>query len=238
MKTSLALSSWNRYRNDGDETMQNIQSKIKKQDVQPSGMQSAKDINIFTSVIEGKGKFKLLRILVFAGLIAGIALFSLNFKTLIKLTSAEMLFPDAVETKYEAIEKSLSLLTQNYEKTMNTREFSRNTARDILSLNRKPFEQAEEKRTINTSLSKTFLAPVIEEEPMPIITIKAILTANDTALAVMDIGGLGQAIILRTGDIFLEHGKILKIENNNVVIKWKKQKIEMSPGLIGQILKQ
>lgn len=73
--------------------------------------------------------------------------------------------------------------------------------------------------------------PEIIYEPPPGIIVKAIMVAGKTKIAVMDITGVGNGMMVRQGDTFLNRqGRIVSITDDKVVVRWKGKTWNVAPG--------
>ena len=77
------------------------------------------------------------------------------------------------------------------------------------------------------------VAPQVEEvvEPPPEITLRAIMVIDKTKTALIDIAGVGTGLLVKQGDTFLNReGRIVRITNDKVVVRWKKKTWNVTPG--------
>ena len=77
------------------------------------------------------------------------------------------------------------------------------------------------------------VAPQVEEvvEPPPEITLRAIMLIGKTKTALIDIAGVGTGLLVKQGDTFLNReGRIVRIMNDKVVVRWKKKTWNITPG--------
>jgi hypothetical protein len=66
----------------------------------------------------------------------------------------------------------------------------------------------------------------------PIMFVRAIMVAGKDAIAIMDINGVGNGIIVKTGFSFLEkQGRIVRITPDKVTVRWIGKNIDITPGL-------
>lgn len=77
------------------------------------------------------------------------------------------------------------------------------------------------------------VTPQVEEavEPPPEITLRAIMVMGKTKTALIDIAGVGAGLLVKQGDTFLNReGRIVRIMNDKVVVRWKKKTWNVTPG--------
>ena len=68
-------------------------------------------------------------------------------------------------------------------------------------------------------------------EPPPEITLRAIMVIDKTKTALIDIAGVGTGLLVKQGDTFLNReGRIVRITNDKVVVRWKKKTWNVTPG--------
>jgi len=71
----------------------------------------------------------------------------------------------------------------------------------------------------------------VTESLPPIMFVRAIMVVGKESIAIMDINGVGNGIIVKTGYSFLEKkGRILRITPEKVTVRWAGKNIDITPG--------
>jgi hypothetical protein len=170
-------------------------------------------------------------------LIGGIAFFGWNFKTIMDLSVEEPVFVPPVARKSQDDAKRLDGIVENYRTTTEARVASRNTAEDVVNEARRPFAMTG--RKVDERIRSGVFADVPVSDPLatmealpPIMFVRAIMVAGKESIAIMDINGVGNGIIVKTGYSFLEkQGRVVRITPGKVTVRWAGKNIDITPGM-------
>ncbi len=190
-----------------------------------------------SKLASGEGSFRSLRLFIFLVLIGGIAFFGWNFRKIMDLSVEEPVFVPPVAGKSQEDAKRLDGIVENYRATTEARRASKNTAEAVIDDARRPFAMTERKVEERVRVAAAGESPVPDpletmEALPPIMFVRAIMVAGKDAIAIMDINGVGNGIIVKTGFSFLEkQGRIVRITPDKVTVRWIGKNIDITPGL-------
>jgi len=198
---------------------------------------------LWNSIVEGQGSFRVLRWLILILLIGGIVWSGLLFKKVVDFTKpANIGLPPAKDLAGEDREK-LNDMIADFRNSVLSRTGSQPLAVAALKSGRMPLvktekplsaeemEEIEEMAKAGRGRGTDFVEP--EESLPPIMSIRAIMTAGSRKSAIMDIEGEGPAVVVRPGYVFGEgnKGRIVAITTGKVVVNWSGKRIELSAGM-------
>lgn len=195
---------------------------------------------LWNSIVEGQGSFRVLRWLILILLIGGIVWSGLLFKKVVDFTKpANIELPPAKDLAGED-RKKLNDMIADFRNSVLSRTGSQPLAMAASESERMPLvrtekplspEEKEEMAKADRGRGTGFVEP--EESLPPIMSIRAIMTAGSRKSAIMDIEGVGPAVVVRPGYVFGEgnKGRIVAITAGKVVVNWSGKRIELSAGM-------
>ncbi len=186
-----------------------------------------------SKLLKGEGRMRLVRAALFAGLIGGALFFGWSFKRVTDLSRVEPLSVPPLPRQSQEDARRLDELLESYRSSMEARRGSRGVVVALTDRDRRPFA-ASARRTAPGTASVVASLPTetFETEALPpVMFVRAIMVAGKDAIAIMDIAGLGNGIIVKTGFSFSEgKGRIVKIAPEKVTVRWGGRNMDITPG--------
>jgi hypothetical protein len=72
--------------------------------------------------------------------------------------------------------------------------------------------------------------PIVLPDPPPNMTLRGIMIMGNQQVAVMDISGVGDSMIIRAGDTFMQRrGRVVRIAPDRVVVNWEGRNWDIAP---------
>ena len=192
-----------------------------------------------TRLMGGEGGYRLLRFLVVLFLLAGTAWSGYLFKQFIDLSKEDSITIPPLASQAGKDSERLDTLIANFKEAVDTRENSLTLASAVADASRQPFvatmkaAPAAAKTEDGVVVAGDQTIPVfVQEKIPPIMFVRAIMVAGKQTMAIMDIEGVGNGIIVRSGYGFNNgEGKIVRIAPDKVTIRWSGKNLDIAPGL-------
>ncbi len=194
-----------------------------------------------TRLVAGEGGYRLLRFLVVLFLFAGTAWSGYLFKQFLDLSKEETINIPPLASQAGKDSQRLDTLIANFKEAVDTRENSLTLASAVADASRQPFvatakaAPAAEKvpeGTVAVANDDRTIPTFVQEKIPPIMFVRAIMVAGKQTMAIMDIEGVGNGIIVRSGYGFNNgEGKIVRIAPDKVTIRWSGKNLDIAPGL-------
>ena len=192
-----------------------------------------------TRLMGGEGGYRLLRFLVVLFLLAGTAWSGYLFKQFIDLSKEDSITIPPLASQAGKDSERLDTLIANFKEAVDTRENSLILASAVADASRQPFvatikaAPAAAKTEDGVLVAGDQTIPVfVQEKIPPIMFVRAIMVAGKQTMAIMDIEGVGNGIIVRSGYGFNNgEGKIVRIAPDKVTIRWSGKNLDIAPGL-------
>ena len=206
-------------------------------------MQSSFQEESFTRrLIAGEGGYGTLRLVAIVLLLAGTAWSGYLFKQYVDHAVETPLVAPAMQDLASKDQERLDSLVQRFSDTKTVRMRGVMVANSIVNGNREPFVRTYSKAMLEAQAqpaaagAETMEQPVIPayipEKMPPIMFVRAVMVVEKTAMAIMDIEGVGTGIIVRKGYTFNGgEGRVLHIGPDKVTVQWSGKKMEIAPGL-------
>ena len=185
-------------------------------------------------LVAGEGSFRALRGLFLIIFLCGTAFFGWSFMRVVELSVEEEVFVDPPAPQSREDAKRLDALLESYRGTVEARQGSKAVVASVTEKHRRPF--AVSKRSAKGAAAGSagdipLVEPLVEESLPPIMFVRAIMTTGSEAIAIMDINGVGNGIIVKAGYSFLEKkGRIVKITPEKVTVRWAGKNVDITPG--------
>ena len=192
-----------------------------------------------TRLMAGEGGYRLLRFLVVLFLLAGTAWSGYLFKQFIDLSKEDSITIPPLASQAGKDSERLDTLIANFKEAVDTRENSLILASAVADASRQPFVATAKaappavKTEDGVVVAGDQTMPVfVQEKIPPIMFVRAIMVAGKQTMAIMDIEGVGNGIIVRSGYGFNNgEGKIVRIAPDKVTIRWSGKNLDIAPGL-------
>lgn len=195
---------------------------------------AAANESFWGKLVAGEGSFRMPRVLLFLIFFAGTVFFGWNFKRVVDLSVEESVFVQPPPRQSLEDSKRLDGIIESYRGTVEARQGSKGVVASVTEKNRRPF--AVSRRTPRGAGSGTvgdipLIEPLVTESLPPIMFVRAIMVVGKESIAIMDINGVGNGIIVKTGYSFLDkQGRILRITPEKVTVRWAGKNIDITPG--------
>jgi hypothetical protein len=189
--------------------------------------------NNFTGVSGEGSSSMMIRALFFVLFAAGAALAVFYY-----IGSEDLLTPPYINTPAppsgEADKQRLDAMLGEIKTTSDIRDNSSVMARSMAALSNYPFADplARDDRRIEDELPSvvTIVPEVIIDYPPEGITLRAIMIMGKEQIAVMDIPGAGNGLLVKVGDTFMQRkGRIVRIAPDKVVVRWGGKNWDIAP---------
>lgn len=189
---------------------------------------------LWEELVYGEGIFRVFRLLIGILIVVGLLWSLFVFRQLAVLgQSNPPAFSDGAQANAEEIAK-LDELVQSYRNQALIRSGSGQLATLAQAAGRSPFAEPPSLAVpaVGTSRPGT---PLPIEVPPPNILVKAVMVLGNASVAVVDIDGIGQNLVVRPGYSFSgKRGKILAINPQKLVFLWNGKKQEaLATSLLG-----
>ncbi len=191
-----------------------------------------------TRLMVGEGRYRLLRFLVVLFLFAGTLWSGYLFMQFVDLSKEDPITIPPLESQAQKDSERLETLIANFKEAVDIRENSLSLASAVADASRQPFistvktSPSEERTAEGAVVVEDQIPTFVQERMPPIIFVRAIMVAGKESMAVMDIEGVGNGIIVRSGYAFNNgEGKIVRIAPEKVTIRWSGKNFDIAPGL-------
>ena len=193
-----------------------------------------------TRLMAGEGGYRLLRFLVVLFLIAGTIWSGYLFKQFIDLSKEDSITVPPLASQAGKDSERLDTLIADFKEAVDTRENSLILASSVEDASRQPFVATVkaaplEERTPDGAVvvaGDQSIPAFVQEKIPPIMFVRAIMVAGKESMAIMDIEGVGNGIVVRNGYGFNNgEGKVVRIVPEKVTIRWSGKNLDIAPGL-------
>ncbi len=189
---------------------------------------------LWEELVYGEGVFRVFRLLIGILIVVGLLWSLFLFRQLALLGQSNPLaFSDSVPAQSEEIAK-LDALVQSYRNQALIRSGSTQLASLAQAAGRSPFAEPPSLAVSVAGTPKPGV-PLPIEVPPPNIAVKAVMVLGNAAVAVVDIDGIGQNLIVKPGYTFSgKRGKIVSINPQKLVFLWNGKRQEtLATSLLG-----
>ncbi len=189
----------------------------------------------FTGVMS-EGSARALRLLLFLIFIGGTAWAVYSYLELQQLRQEKTFTASVTPTSVNEDRKRLEAMIAEVRDASARRSGSAMTAQTMKDMGKYPFDDPSRRMAAMTPEiplpDSGVVVPQAEVvEPPPEITLRAIMVMGKTKTALIDIAGVGTGLLVKQGDTFLNReGRIVRITNDKVVVRWKKKTWNVTPG--------
>ena len=189
---------------------------------------------LWDELIYGEGVFRVFRILVGLLVILGLVWSLFVFRQMVivgQLGSPP--FAEGVQAQADEVAR-LDGLVKSYRNQALIRSGSGTLAELAQAAGRSPFAEPPS-LSASVAVSGKAEAPLPVEVPPPTINVKAVMMLGDASVAVVDIDGIGQNLIVKPGYAFSgKKGKIVSINPDKLVFLWNGKRQEtLATSLLG-----
>lgn len=195
---------------------------------------SAVNGSFWKNLTEGEGAFRMPRALLFLLFLGGAVFSGWCFKMVADLSVEEAVFVDPPPSQSRLDEERLDGIIEAFRGTVEARQGSSGVVASVTDKNRRPFEvsrRAGKSAAGGAQVEAPLVEPIVEELLPPIMFVRAIMVVGNEAIAIMDINGVGNGVIVKTGYMFLDKkGRIAKITPEKVTVRWAGKNIDITPG--------
>ncbi len=188
-------------------------------------------------LVAGENSFRLPRALLFLIFFGGTIFFGWSFRRVVELSAEEPVFVPPPPRQSQEDAKRLDGIIESYRATVEARQGSKAVAAVITNESRRPFVVSPRELPVLSAASGgdgahgAYVDPLVSEVLPPIMFVRAIMVVGREAVAVMDINGVGNGIIVKTGYSFLnKQGRVLRISPEKVTVRWAGKNIDITPG--------
>lgn len=190
--------------------------------------------SFWKKLVEGEGSFRTLRTLFLLIFFSGTLFFGWSFKKVVDLSEEESIHVDMPENKSQEEAIRLDGVIQSFKTSVEARYGSKALAASMIKKNRRPFISTRPSGKGGSAAAIgdiPLVEPLIAEPLPPIMFVRAIMVVGKESIAIMDINGVGNGIIVKTGYSFLDkQGRIMKITPEKVTVSWAGKNIDITPG--------
>ncbi|MDR1731169.1 MAG: hypothetical protein LBR61_03660 [Synergistaceae bacterium] len=189
--------------------------------------------NLTGSSSEG-GSVRTIRLLFFLLFIGGTAWAGYNFVKAQTLLEEKVYYPETTANTVQADEKRLNAMVAEVQSTSQMRTNSATMVDSMEDGGRYAFADptmfpSEGPRPPVADVVTLVPPPVVVEMP-PEIVVRAIMTMGKQRVAVMDIVGIGNGLMVRAGDTFMQKkGRVVQIAPDKVVLRWADHNFDIRP---------
>jgi len=194
--------------------------------------------SFWSKLVAGESSFRLPRALLFLIFFGGAVFFGWSFRRVVELSAEEPVFVPPPPRQSQEDAKRLDGLIESYRATVEARQRSKDVAGTITGESRRPFVVSSREAAAAAAASAAvsgaggvYVDPLVSDMLPPIMFVRAIMVVGREAVAVMDINGVGNGIIVKSGYSFLnKQGRVLGISPEKVTVRWAGKNIEITPG--------
>ncbi|MDR1875791.1 MAG: hypothetical protein LBQ90_12365 [Synergistaceae bacterium] len=189
-----------------------------------------------TGINNEGGSVRTIRWLFFLIFLGGTAWAVYNFVRGQEMLEEKSYYPEPAPINLEADRRRLDGMVGEVQLTYDTRTGSERQvstmeavaryafADPTLDVNRRPPEPPGDKPEI------VIAPPVIAIEMPPEITLRAIMIMGKQRVAILDIAGVGNGLMVRAGDTFVQNkGRVVQIAPDKVVLRWGGNTFDVRP---------
>jgi len=176
---------------------------------------------------------RLVRVLIVLFLVAGTLWSGYLLKEMVKLVREERVPEVPAGTKVDEEVKRLEGVVKNFESAVMARSGSTQLSVLAATISRRPFVPPPPPQ-VEPSAGDAAAARAMREaaEPPPYVEVRAILVKGKDAVAVLNIEGEGNGIVVKKGATFGNgKGRVVGISAEKVVFTWAGQSVESAIGM-------
>ena len=190
--------------------------------------------SFWSKLVAGENSFRLPRALLFLIFFGGTIFFGWSFRRVVELSVEEPVFVPPPPRQSQEDAKRLDGIIESYRATVEARQGSKVVAAAITDESRRPFVVSPREQAALPAVSGgdgAYVDPLVSEVLPPIMFVRAIMVVGREAVAVMDINGVGNGIIVKSGYSFLKkQGRVVRISPEKVTVRWAGKNIDITPG--------
>lgn len=190
--------------------------------------------SFWSKLVAGENSFRLPRALLFLIFFGGTIFFGWSFRRVVELSVEEPVFVPPPPRQSQEDAKRLDGIIESYRATVEARQGSKVVAAAITDESRRPFVVSPREQSALPAVSGgdgAYVDPLVSEVLPPIMFVRAIMVVGREAVAVMDINGVGNGIIVKSGYSFLKkQGRVVRISPEKVTVRWAGKNIDITPG--------
>jgi hypothetical protein len=175
---------------------------------------------------------RLVRVLIVLLLIAGTVWSGYLLKEMVKLVREEKVPEVPASTKVDEEIKRLEGVVENFESAVMARSGSTQLSVLAATISRKPFVPPPPPQVEPSAGDAAARAMREAAEPPPYVEVRAIMVKGKDAVAVVNIEGEGNGIVVKKGATFGNgKGRVVRISAEKVVFTWAGQSVESAIGM-------
>jgi hypothetical protein len=175
---------------------------------------------------------RLVRVLIVLLLLAGTIWSGYLLKEMVELVREEKVPQVPASTKVDEEIKRLEGVVENFESAVMARSGSTQLSVLAATISRKPFVPPPPPQVESSAEDAVAQAMREAAEPPPYVEVRAIMVKGPDAVAVLDIEGEGNGIIMKQGGTFGNgKGRVVRITAEKVVFTWAGQSVESAIGM-------
>ncbi len=192
-------------------------------------------------LVRAEGGYKLLLVMVIMMLLAGTGWSGYQFKQFVDLSQEEPITLPPVQAQSEKDSGRLETLIGDFRGAVDTRTRSLTLAGAVIEASRQPFvatQKAPEPEELLAAGGQVTVEggeavpTFVRDKIPPIMFVRAIMVAGNQSMAVMDIEGVGNGIIVKSGYRFANGaGRVVRIRPDKVTVNWSGKTVDVAPGL-------
>lgn len=173
---------------------------------------------------------RLVRVLIVLLLLAGTIWSGYLLKEMVELVREEKVPQVPASTKVDEEIKRLEGVVENFESAVLARSGSTQLSVLAATISRKPFVPPPPPEKEPSADAEDVTKESVE--PPPYVEVRAIMVKGQDAVAVLDIEGEGNGIIMKQGGTFGNgKGRVVRITAEKVVFTWAGQSVESAIGM-------
>jgi hypothetical protein len=175
---------------------------------------------------------RLVRVLIVLLLLAGTIWSGYLLKEMVELVREEKVPQVPASTKVDEEIKRLEGVVENFESAVMARSGSTQLSVLAATISRKPFVPPPPPQVESSAEDAVAQAMREAADPPPYVEVRAIMVKGPDAVAVLDIEGEGNGIIMKQGGTFGNgKGRVVRITAEKVVFTWAGQNVESAIGM-------
>jgi len=175
---------------------------------------------------------RLFRVLVVILLLAGIAWSAYLLKQMLELVRETSVPEITLSEQVDQEIERLSGVVESFESAVMARAGSAQLSVLAANISRKPFVPSPPPTKAFDEEAAAAAAMKEPVEPPPFVMVRAVLVKGKDAVAVLDVEGIGQGIVVKKGGTFAGgKGRVTGITAEKVVFTWAGQSVETAVGM-------
>jgi hypothetical protein len=175
---------------------------------------------------------RLFRVLVVILLLAGIAWSAYLLKQMLELVRETSVPEITLSEQVDQEIERLSGVVESFESAVMARAGSAQLSVLAANISRRPFVPSPPPTKAFDEEAAAAAAMKEPVEPPPFVMVRAVLVKGKDAVAVLDVEGIGQGIVVKKGGTFAGgKGRVTGITAEKVVFTWAGQSVETAVGM-------